>query len=141
MTRWHPSHRHWTDDQKHNPDGNAGRQPFNHRCWRACGRCGLSLPTDRYPHNVLGDIPGHGALDVTLASGRVLRMVLPDTRVFEDIAPRLADIDGDGFLAAGYTEQNVLGVVLGIACKTFSNYVNHLGGTPVNDVLAPYKVD
>lgn len=56
----------------------------------------FALPTDRYPHNVLGDIPGHGALDVTLASGRVLRMALPDTRVFEDIAPRLADIDGDG---------------------------------------------
>lgn len=47
----------------------------------------------------------------------------------------------DDFLAAGYTEQNVLGVVLAIACKTFSNYVNHLGGTPVDDVFAPYKVD
>lgn len=47
----------------------------------------------------------------------------------------------DAFLAAGYTERQVLGVVLAIACKTFSNYVNHLGGTPVDDVFAPYKVD
>jgi alkylhydroperoxidase family enzyme len=45
------------------------------------------------------------------------------------------------FLDAGYDEQQVLGVVLGIACKTFSNYVNHLSGTPVDDVFAPYRVD
>ncbi len=47
----------------------------------------------------------------------------------------------DEFLAAGYSEQHVLGIVLAIACKTFSNYVNHLGGTPVDEVFAPYKVD
>jgi AhpD family alkylhydroperoxidase len=47
----------------------------------------------------------------------------------------------DAFLSAGYTEQHVLGVVLAIACKTFSNYVNHLGGTPVDTVFAPYRVD
>lgn len=45
----------------------------------------------------------------------------------------------DDFLAAGYGEQQVLGVVLAIACKTFSNYVNHLAATPVDDVFAPYK--
>lgn len=53
-------------------------------------------PTNRYPHNVLGDLPGFGALDVGLEGGRTLRLTLPDTRVFEDIAPRLWDIDGDG---------------------------------------------
>lgn len=47
----------------------------------------------------------------------------------------------EAFLAAGYTEQHALGVVLAIACKTFSNYVNHLGGTPVDDVFASYRVD
>lgn len=47
----------------------------------------------------------------------------------------------DAFLAAGYTETHVLGVVLGIACKTFSNYVNHLSGTPVDDAFEAYKVD
>jgi hypothetical protein len=53
-------------------------------------------PTNRYPHNVLGDLPGYGALEVTLERGTVLRLVLPPARVFEDIAPRLWDIDGDG---------------------------------------------
>ncbi|WP_254216557.1 carboxymuconolactone decarboxylase family protein [Tabrizicola sp. TH137] len=47
----------------------------------------------------------------------------------------------DAFLSAGYAEQHVLGVVLAIACKTFSNYVNHLAGTPVDAVFAPYKLD
>lgn len=47
----------------------------------------------------------------------------------------------DSFLGAGYAEKQVLGVVLAIACKTFSNYVNHLAATPVDEVFAPYKVD
>lgn len=53
-------------------------------------------PTDRYPHNVLGDLTGFGALDVTLADFGILRMMLPQGRVFEDVTPRLWDIDGDG---------------------------------------------
>jgi hypothetical protein len=53
-------------------------------------------PTDRYPHNVLGDIRGWGRLDITRADGSVRRIVLPDDRVFEDIAPRLWDVTGDG---------------------------------------------
>lgn len=53
-------------------------------------------PTDRYPHAVLGDDLEWAALTVTLADGRVLTYRIPDESVFEDIAPRLADIDGDG---------------------------------------------
>jgi hypothetical protein len=56
----------------------------------------FAQPTDRYPHNVLGELRGFGALEVTLDTGTILRLTLPDTRVFEDIAPRLWDIDGDG---------------------------------------------
>ncbi len=47
----------------------------------------------------------------------------------------------DAFLAAGYGEQQVLGIVLAIACKTLSNYVNHLAGTPVDAVFAAYRID
>ena len=53
-------------------------------------------PNNRYPHNVLGDLPGFGALEVRLAGDTRLRLVLPESRVFEDIAPRLWDIDGNG---------------------------------------------
>jgi hypothetical protein len=53
-------------------------------------------PTERYDHGILGDAVEWGALEVWLAGGNRLRLVLPEDRVFEDIAPRLADVDGDG---------------------------------------------
>ncbi|MFU8882952.1 MAG: FG-GAP repeat domain-containing protein [Rhodobacterales bacterium] len=53
-------------------------------------------PTNRYPHNVLGDLPGFGALEVSVAGNKTLLLRLSEARVFEDIAPRLWDIDGDG---------------------------------------------
>ena len=53
-------------------------------------------PTDRYDHGILGDAVEWGALIVTLQGGRSVTLRLPETRVFEDIAPRLADVDGDG---------------------------------------------
>lgn len=56
----------------------------------------LSLPTDRYDHAVLGDGVEWGGLDLTTASGQVLRVTLPESRVFEDVTARLADLDGDG---------------------------------------------
>jgi uncharacterized peroxidase-related enzyme len=46
----------------------------------------------------------------------------------------------DAFLAAGYGERQVLAVILAISCKTLSNYVNHMAGTPVDAVFASYKV-
>lgn len=42
----------------------------------------------------------------------------------------------EGFLEAGYTRANVLEVVLGVAQKTLSNYVNHLTGTPVDEAFS-----
>lgn len=53
-------------------------------------------PTDRYAHGVLGDAIEWGALVMRTDAGRTLRITLPETRVFEDTAPRLADVDGDG---------------------------------------------
>jgi len=42
------------------------------------------------------------------------------------------------FLSAGYTHQNMLEVVLGLAQKTISNYVNHLARTPVDKQYKKY---
>lgn len=53
-------------------------------------------PTTRYAHGVLGDAIEYGALDLRLTDGTERRILLPESRVFEDIAPRLADLDGDG---------------------------------------------
>ncbi|NJL02331.1 MAG: carboxymuconolactone decarboxylase family protein [Spirulinaceae cyanobacterium RM2_2_10] len=38
----------------------------------------------------------------------------------------------DLFLQAGYTAQNVLEVIMGIAIKTMSNYTNSIAGTPLD---------
>jgi len=56
----------------------------------------FDAPTTRYAHGVLGDAIEWGALELRLTDGTGRRLVLPETRVFEDIAPRLADLDGDG---------------------------------------------
>jgi hypothetical protein len=53
-------------------------------------------PTNRYPHNVLGNLQGFGGLEASLDDGTRVNLVLPADRVFEDIAPRLWDIDADG---------------------------------------------
>jgi len=44
--------------------------------------------------------------------------------------------DVEPFLAAGFSEKQILDVVLAIAVKTISNYTNHLFETPVD---APFK--
>lgn len=54
-----------------------------------------AAPTDRYPHGALGDDLEWGAL-VLMVGGQQRRFILPEELVFEDTAPRLADLDGDG---------------------------------------------
>jgi alkylhydroperoxidase family enzyme len=39
------------------------------------------------------------------------------------------------FLAAGYTEEHVLSILLAASVKTISNYANHLFATPVDEVF------
>lgn len=43
----------------------------------------------------------------------------------------------EALLAAGYTNQTVLEVILGTSLKVMSNYTNHVATTPVDDVFAP----
>ena len=45
--------------------------------------------------------------------------------------------DARSFLAAGFTEQQILYLILAIAVKTISNYTNHVCDTPVD---AAFKV-
>ena len=48
--------------------------------------------------------------------------------------------DVDRFLAAGFTNQHVFGVIFAIASKTFSNYTNHLVGAEVDTPMAAYAL-
>jgi alkylhydroperoxidase family enzyme len=40
------------------------------------------------------------------------------------------------FLAAGYKKEQVMELLLGIALKTISNYVDHISPTPVDPAFA-----
>ncbi|MGR3465486.1 FG-GAP repeat domain-containing protein [Limimaricola sp.] len=63
-------------------------------------------PTTRYAHGVFGDTEEWGALVMVTEAGETLRVRLPETRVFEDTAPRLADVDGDGAREAVVVETD-----------------------------------
>ncbi len=43
------------------------------------------------------------------------------------------------FIAAGYTKQTVLEVILGTSLKVMSNYTNHIAQTPLDDAFASNK--
>ncbi len=90
-------------------------RPLRRIARRACLAAGLCLggaaaaetivgavyedPTERYAHGILGDAIEWGTLAITTEdwSNKVTyRIVLPTERVFEDVAPRLIDLDFDG---------------------------------------------
>lgn len=53
-------------------------------------------PTDRYAHGVLGDAIEGGSLIVITERRKKYEYILPENQVFEDITPRIRDLDGDG---------------------------------------------
>ena len=55
-----------------------------------------SQPTERYRHGILGDKIEAGSLMIKTNKGRTLKIDLPRSEVFEDRAPRLADLNGNG---------------------------------------------
>ncbi len=74
------------------PDGRVavgGKNATIRKAWYA-------QPTLRYDHGILGDNIEAGALIAIDSKGKQHEVVLPETEVFEDVTPRLADLDGDG---------------------------------------------
>lgn len=49
----------------------------------------------------------------------------------------LTDAEMERFFAAGYSQQQLLEIVLGMAQKVMSNYINHFAKTPVDEVFKP----
>lgn len=43
------------------------------------------------------------------------------------------------FKSAGFTDRSITDVLLVLAQKTMSNYLNHMADTPVDDAFAPYS--
>jgi len=69
--------------------------------------------------------------DPKLEALRTFAAVINETRGWP------SDADVEAFLAAGYTEQTVLEVILGTSLKVMSNYTNHVAATEVDAVFAP----
>jgi FG-GAP-like repeat len=63
---------------------------------RDIARAWLAEPTDRYDHRILGDVIEAGSLVIETRDGKLQTVRLKDDAVFEDLEPRLADLDGDG---------------------------------------------
>ncbi len=53
----------------------------------------------------------------------------------------VTDDDVQAFLDAGYTKQQILEVILGLAHKIISNYTNHVAKTPVDAVFKKFAWD
>ncbi|QEW19322.1 hypothetical protein LA6_001505 [Marinibacterium anthonyi] len=53
-------------------------------------------PVTRYDHGVLGDAVEYGALRIDVAGQGAVTFRLPQSHVFEDLFPRLVDLDLDG---------------------------------------------
>ncbi|QCO54757.1 carboxymuconolactone decarboxylase family protein [Pseudorhodobacter turbinis] len=49
----------------------------------------------------------------------------------------VSDEQMQAFFDAGYSHRAVLDVILGLAQKTMSNYINHVAQTPVDEVFKP----
>ena len=63
---------------------------------RDIARAWLAEPTTRYDHGILGNKIEAGALVIEMRDGKLQTVRLGDDAVFEDLQPRLADLDGDG---------------------------------------------
>ncbi|GHF17946.1 hypothetical protein GCM10017044_10550 [Kordiimonas sediminis] len=69
--------------------------------------------------------------DAKLEALRVFAGVVTETRGWPE------ETDIEAFLAAGYTRQTVLEVILGTSVKVMSNYTNHVAETKLDDAFAP----
>jgi len=78
------------------PDGIPGGSIATATSGEGIQRAWYAEPTDRYPHGALGDAIEGGALVAEDLYGRDYLVRLGPTEVFEDMTPRIVDIDGDG---------------------------------------------
>jgi hypothetical protein len=63
---------------------------------RDIARAWFAEPTTRYDHGILGDKIEAGSLVIETRDGQRQTVRLKPDAVFEDLEPRLADLDGDG---------------------------------------------
>ncbi len=78
-------------------------------------------------HAIRNDQP---IADAKLEALRTFATTLVDKRGW------VSDDDVAAFLSAGYTQAQILEIILAASLKTLSNYANHVAETPLDDALA-----
>ncbi|BFM09454.1 carboxymuconolactone decarboxylase family protein [Halioxenophilus aromaticivorans] len=69
-----------------------------------------------------------------------LRALQETTYAIVDQRGNLTDAQLDKFYSAGYGNQQLLEILLGLAQKVLSNYTNHLAKTPVDEAFKKFVV-
>lgn len=94
-------------------------------------------------HSFVADVMSKVPTDVTdaIRTGRPiadakLQALATFTQVMFDSRGKPTRAQAQAFVDAGYSERQMLEVVLAIAVKTLSNYTNHLFHTPLDDAFA-----
>ena len=103
----------------------------------------FSQPTMRYGHGVLGDTPEWGRLCLNAPDAKSC-VTLPQQKVFEDIAPRLADVDNDGRPEAIVVESDArYGAALAIYHLNSNGQITRTATPPIGTAfrwLAPVGI-
>lgn len=73
--------------------------------------------------------------DLSIADDR-LEALRNFTRIMTESRGNPTTADADAFLAAGYSETHILGIILAISAKVISNYTNHIFHTEVDPAFA-----
>lgn len=94
-------------------------------------------------HSFLADVMAKAPTETTdaIRDGRPIKdskiaALAAFASVMVDSRGRPTEADVAAFKAAGFSERNILGVILAISVKTLSNYTNHIFDTPVDAAFA-----
>ncbi len=101
-----------------------------------CVYCMAAHTSISQMHNVSADViealrAGTAIADVKLEALRTFTVNINESRGWP------TDEQVSAFIAAGYTQQTVLEVILGTSLKVMSNYTNHVAETALDDTFAP----
>ena len=102
--------------------------------------CGYCLPAHKAVAKMMG---ANESLTDAIKSGAKLPTekldVLRDTTLaMVESRGHLTDAQLDKFYSAGYTQQNLLDIVLGLSQKVMSNYTNHIAKTPLDEAFQQF---